>query len=547
MKNTFTTLSDNLRNRDSLVLATIIKTRGSTPQVQGASAVFSPEGLIDGTLGGGILEGDAQIRAGTALIRMESVIYEFKLDSDIKSGEGAICGGSAMILLEICDEGKQQVFQDLADSLDKRIPGVLVTLITASSKQKTMISKIWVGSGHIDKEEFPGDLLSYTNEIRNCLAGNSIVYFEDKDLAVFIQAVVPLPRLIIAGAGHIGKALANLGNLLEFEVTVIDDRPEFCNKENIPDADHLVIGEIGEAIRLDPKTKDTYIVIVTRGHRNDAAVLRNCIASGIAYLGMIGSRTKIALMRRQFIDKGWATPAQLERLYAPIGLDIQSKTIQEIAISIAAQLVLVRQQKQQSENKSFVDAVVLAAGESKRMGSPKQLLPFGDSSIIETVIQNVGKSAIAQTIVVLGSHFDEIFTRISKYPLTIARNRDYKKGMLSSLQQGLKKIHNQTGSVMILLGDQPMISTTMIDLLIDAFQHSGKGIAVAVHENKKGHPVLFNVNYVSEIEKMASEKSLHDFLNDHQDEILEVETGSPEIHRDIDTIEDYNKELNYRR
>ncbi len=208
-------------------------------------------------------------------------------------------------------------------------------------------------------------------------------------------------------------------------------------------------------------------------------------------------------------------------------------------------LVPVRKQHQQSAKRSFVSAVVLAAGESKRMGSPKQLLPYGDSSIIETVIQNIGRSAVAHTIVVLGSHFDEISSRISKYPLTIAGNTDYKKGMLSSLQQGLKKLPGQTGSVIILLGDQPMIRTSVINRLIDAGDRSEKGIAVVVYKSKRGHPLLFDVKYRSGIDRLGPDKSLRDFLDVHQDEILEVEVDNPEILRDIDTIKDYYKELNY--
>jgi xanthine dehydrogenase accessory factor len=158
----------------------------------------------------------------------------------------------------------------------------------------------------------------------------------------FLEPVIPPCRLLIAGAGHIGKALAKIGQMLDFDVTVADDRFEFANSDNIPWADNFIIGNIGNILEKTDWGKDLFIVIVTRGHRDDSNALRQCIGSDAAYVGMIGSRNKVALMRKEFIEKGWATPEQWNRIHAPIGLDINSKTVEEIAVSIAAQLVQVR-------------------------------------------------------------------------------------------------------------------------------------------------------------------------------------------------------------
>jgi xanthine dehydrogenase accessory factor len=150
---------------------------------------------------------------------------------------------------------------------------------------------------------------------------------------------------LITGAGHIGKALAHLVNLLDFEVTVIDDRPEFANEMNIPDADHILTGNFDNIIRESAITGNTYIVIVTRGHKNDADALKCCIGSPASYIGMIGSKRKIALMREKFLQHGWATKQQWDRIHAPVGIDINSRTVQEIAVSIAAELIRVRNSK----------------------------------------------------------------------------------------------------------------------------------------------------------------------------------------------------------
>jgi len=155
--------------------------------------------------------------------------------------------------------------------------------------------------------------------------------------------------LVIVGAGHVGRALAHLGKRLDFEVTVIDDRPEFAHLRRIPEADVLLVDEIRRAVRDFPVSSDTFVVIVTRGHRHDAEALRACIHSPAAYIGMIGSKRKVALMRQEFLKEGWATAAEFDRVHAPIGLDIGSTTVEEIAVSIAAELVLVRSRARQGE------------------------------------------------------------------------------------------------------------------------------------------------------------------------------------------------------
>ncbi len=120
---------------------------------------------------------------------------------------------------------------------------------------------------------------------------------EEASTLFTLEPVFPMPRLLIAGAGHIGKALSHLGRLLDFEVTVIDDRSDFANPLNLPDADHIIVKDIGDAMSEDEKSSDTYIVIVTRGHNDDGKALKPCMDSGAGYIGMIGSRSKVAMMK----------------------------------------------------------------------------------------------------------------------------------------------------------------------------------------------------------------------------------------------------------
>jgi len=175
--------------------------------------------------------------------------------------------------------------------------------------------------------------------------GRARLVIETKERMWFVEPVRPLPRLVVAGAGHVGRAVARLGNLLDFSVTVIDDRAEFANIVNVPEADEVIAADIGEAVKAVEDSPDNYFVIVTRGHQKDAEALRAAIGRPAAYIGMIGSRRKIEIMECEFLESGWATKDEWARVHAPIGLAIGSRTVEEIAVSIAAELVKVRAER----------------------------------------------------------------------------------------------------------------------------------------------------------------------------------------------------------
>jgi xanthine dehydrogenase accessory factor len=159
---------------------------------------------------------------------------------------------------------------------------------------------------------------------------------------VYLEPILPRPVLLIMGAGHVGTALTHVAARIGFEVVVVDDRASFANKERLPDADQVIVDSVVEVARRWPKTPETYVVLVTRGHRNDAVALREVIGSPCAYIGMIGSRRKVLTIYEEFLAEGIATPEQLARIHAPIGLDIGALTVDEIAVSIAAELIVVR-------------------------------------------------------------------------------------------------------------------------------------------------------------------------------------------------------------
>ncbi len=190
-----------------------------------------------------------------------------------------------------------------------------------------------------------------------------------------------------------------------------------------------------------------------------------------------------------------------------------------------------------------IAAMILAAGESKRMGEPKLLLPFGKKTIIETVIDSVIKSGVDEILVVLGSSAEKIEKKIKDFPLRKTVNPDYKQGMLSSVQWGFKVLSDEIQGVLVCLGDQPSISAVVIDKVIDAYKQTGKGIVVPTYKRRRGHPVLIGIKYLEEIKNLSPDVGLRGVVYNHPEDTHEVEVDTVSILRDIDNPDDYNKEL----
>ena len=191
----------------------------------------------------------------------------------------------------------------------------------------------------------------------------------------------------------------------------------------------------------------------------------------------------------------------------------------------------------------MVWAMILAAGESKRMGKSKLLLPFGGKTIIETVIKSVIQSKVEGVLVVLGSDFKKIEEKIKNYSLEIVINPDFQSGMLSSVQKGFQALPKNAQAVLVILGDQPSISTAVINKIVNAYKKTGKGIVLPVYRKNRGHPVLIDVKYREEVEKLSPDLGLRGTVYSHPEDILEIEVDTSNIVRDIDDEEDYKREL----
>src|SRR6266851_7855749 len=295
----FQALGEAARNAEGVALGIISGAKGSSPQKVGAKALFYADGGIKGTLGGGCLEAEIQRRAVQSLRTGQASAFELLLDHDFGWDDGLICGGKVFGLIL---PNPQRIGEDFWAQIAER---------------KSSVS--WGVKPGFDIGAVP-------------------VTQTDEDW-LYQETVAPPCVLWIAGAGHIAQAVAPLASQLDFKVTVFDDRPALANHHYFPREILLQVDVWEKLAPLPLSGAPSFALIVTRGHRHDALVLKDWIHKPFLFLGMIGSARKARTIFDHFREEKIATPGQLQRVACPVGIRLKSHSVQEIAVSIMAQFI----------------------------------------------------------------------------------------------------------------------------------------------------------------------------------------------------------------
>ena len=188
-------------------------------------------------------------------------------------------------------------------------------------------------------------------------------------------------------------------------------------------------------------------------------------------------------------------------------------------------------------------AVVLAAGESRRMGTQKLLLPFGDATVVEAVVRAALGSRVDRAMVVLGADAREVRAKLAPTGADFTVNEDHGRGMLSSVQAGFQALGEDAEAAVVMLSDQPFLPAKVVDEVIEAYRTSGKGIVIPVFRGRRGHPVLVDMKYRDEILGLDPANGLRQLMNAHPGDIHDVGVDDANILRDMDTPEDYRSAL----
>jgi len=335
-----------LEKGEPCVLATVVRTRGSTPQKPGAKLLVRKDGSGVGTLGGGCVEGDIWFAAKEIMRHRGGPEFkDYYLNEDIAARDGLVCGGTMYFFLDPLWKANSYLpyGREILQAYDGGSVVGMATVVRASEPQRMgarlMLREDGSTQGSLGNPELEKLALESIRKVADLGNNDSILTADGTEL--FIEGYTTPPTLVIMGGGHIGKATAVVAKTLGFRIYVVDDRPEFANAERFPEAEAVVVADYSQGLDQVPINANTYIIVATRGHRQDDYALEAAIGTPATYVGLLGSRRKTLLIYKHLLKKGHS-PEVLRRVRSPVGLDIAALTPEEIAISIMSEIIMVR-------------------------------------------------------------------------------------------------------------------------------------------------------------------------------------------------------------
>jgi xanthine dehydrogenase accessory factor len=341
MRELLAELTAALDGRRDCVYCSVVETRGSTPQKAGAAMLVYPDGSQRGTLGGGCVEAEVKQRALRVLTEPDHArgeVLSFCLDDNYGWDDGLICGGRMSILADpLRTPGAIDYYRRFRELIEAG-QGCTEAVVIGTAPGLTVGNRyLFDGQGRPAATLADGPVpdlvtrhLKPLSERPGPATREGIAYLP----------LLPRITLFIVGGGHVGQAVARMAAEVDFDVWVLDDRAVYASRQRFPTAERVMVGEIGPTLKklAEEVSPSTYCLIVTRGHNHDEEALYHLVQTAAGYVGMIGSKRKIKLIYEDLVAKGIA-PELLTKVHAPLGFDIGSQTVPEIAISIVAELI----------------------------------------------------------------------------------------------------------------------------------------------------------------------------------------------------------------
>ena len=498
---------------EQAVLATVCEVKGSAYRRPGARMLLTSGGQSAGIINGGCLDSDLWLWARDIMVSGEAKLLRYDTTSpgEIVWGLGLGCRGVVKILLEP------------VKSLDCLRDGQTVATFFEGARLGSVVVEN-VASEHA--------------RIVDLREGRALV-----------ETLQGPPPLWIFGAGADAVPLAALATASGWMVTAVDLRLQHPSRPRHLPARSVAPGALAE-LEISPRAA---CVVMTHNFLHDLDVLRFLLPSPARYIGVLGPRSRAEeLMTR--LQKDGEQPGivpsrkQLARLYAPVGLDIGAETPEEIALSILAEIRAVVAGKSggslreragsiHQPDRRRIGLVILAAGESSRLGEPKQLLNFEGRSLLRRTVETALASSCAPVVVIVGSQGERMRSEISGLPLRIVQNDDWSLGLSTSVRAGLEALENEVDAIVFVPCDQPALDAVMVNRLVAAHEKSGTPIVVSEYGGVWGAPMLFARSLWGELNALQGDRGAQSVAHRHADKVECV--PFPEGACDIDTPADY--------
>jgi xanthine dehydrogenase accessory factor len=342
-------LSDSGRR---FAVATVVRTQGSTPQVVGAKLVVTDDESErpKGTLGGGCVEADAILACRDILGGGASTLRGYSLAEDLAWNTGLVCGGTMWILAEAGMDALTIGGRDHARAFRRAIesgpPVAVTTLLERRGRDlafggRAVVDAAGTIAGSLGHSE--RDRAAVTEATRQMPHGNARLVAMGETHDLLIEPVTGKPRIVICGGGHVAQAIARQALLLDFDVTILEDRPEFADPARFGGAAQVLGGHIPDTLASLDFGWSSYIVVATRGHKLDGDCVLSAVRTQARYIGLLGSRRKAVLIAQMLRAEG-VSDERIAAIRTPVGLDLGGRTPAEIALSVMAQITKERYQ-----------------------------------------------------------------------------------------------------------------------------------------------------------------------------------------------------------
>ncbi len=579
------------------LLATVVETSGSTYRRPGARMLVLDDGTTAGSISGGCLEADV-IERGRGLSSGEclAVTYDTRSDADLVWGLGLGCNGVVTVLIERVGAGSLDWLAE-AFALGKRIacarvlrvngdlPGMLGStfVVTSADAGDESVAGEW------DTELLDRVRHETRRVFANGVSTTSLIELSSGSATVFIESIQPPMRLVVFGAGQDAVPLVRQAALLGWDVTVADPRPAHATATRFPEAETVLCvrpEHASESIDVDERTA---VVVMTHNYAHDLELLRWLVESPAFYIGALGPRVRT----ERLISEVQAREEMLARLHAPVGLDIGADSPEQIALAIAAEIQAVRaghpagflrdragsihlernarsalecgekrrfgwdsktaeptgnpKRRSAPHSKALrarVGVVVLAAGGSSRLGTPKQLLEFGGRSLLRHSAETALESRCGPVVVVLGAHADTLRHELDGLDVAIVENRDWREGMGSSIRAGVGQLtsaRTDVTAILLTLCDQPLVTADVLKGLVARHTETDAPIVASAYGDTLGVPALFDAALVDKLACIAPEHGAKDLIASYGSRVASVHVPAAVV--DVDTPGDYARLL----
>jgi xanthine/CO dehydrogenase XdhC/CoxF family maturation factor/molybdopterin-guanine dinucleotide biosynthesis protein A len=512
-------------------LATIVDAEGSAYRREGARLLVAADGTTVGAVSGGCLDSDLLDRARRVMASGEPEIvnYDSNDQFDLVFGTGLGCGGRLTVFLE-------QVTESLARDLAAARPARRDPLVAAVR---------WRGEDRGTSVMLTSEAIERGLPIPD--AGAVV-----KADGLLVQGIEPPIRVVVFGAGPAAATLCNIGKDLDWIVEVADHREVARTSGLFARADAIVVEPVDKQVEKTNPDANTAVVVMTHNVLRDQTLVSQLAARDLLYVGILGPKKRAAKLLDDLRADGIVADDRFAgRLFGPTGLSIGAESPAEIALSIVAEIQAVRTGSAPAHlrdrhgpihrraGRGPIAAAVLAAGASRRLGSPKQLVEIGEMTLVERSVSALLQSGAEHPLVILGSDHREVSRALRGLPVEIVVNEDWSQGLSSSIRVATREARRRgAAGLLLMLVDQPGVDASLSGRLVDHFRASQADVAASSYPEGGGVPAVFASTTFDRLSTLEGDSGARDMIRSGElsVDLLPIDPGP-----DVDTPADVEK------